>query len=103
MKRAGVKLDLENDSAKIFGKEVALNLTLSGHYCIPIDRAEQIPVEEVFSINFEGMGREDRYKILIKLHRHFAHPPLKKLKSLPQDADLWKDDYTDMLEDIVRK
>ena len=62
MKRAGVKLDLEKDSAKIFGKEVALNLTLSGHYCIPIDRAEQIPVEEVFSINFEGMGREDRYK-----------------------------------------
>ena len=103
MKRAGVKLDLENDSAKIFGKEVALNLTLSGHYCIPIDRAEQIPVEEVFSINFEGMGREDRYKILIKLHRQFAHPPLKKLKSLLQDANLWKDDYTDMLEDIVRR
>ena len=66
MKRAGVKLDLEIDSAKIFGKEVALNLTLSGHFCIPIDRAEQIPVEEVFSINFEGMGREDMYKILIK-------------------------------------
>ena len=103
MKRAGVKLDLENDSAKIFGKVVALNLTLSGHYCIPIDRAEQIPVEEVFSINFEGMGREDRYKILIKLHRQFAHPPLKKLKSLLQDANLWKDDYTDMLEDIVRR
>ena len=103
MKRAGVKLDLENDSAKIFGKEVALNFTLSGHYCIPIDRAEQIPVEKVFSINFEGMGREDRYKILIKLHRQFAHPPLKKLKSLLQDAYLWKDDYTDMLEDIVRK
>ena len=47
-----------------FGKDVALDLTLSGHYCIPIDRAEQIPVEEVFSIKLEGTEREDRYKIL---------------------------------------
>ena len=40
MKRAGVKLDLENDSAKIFWKDFALHLTLAGHYCIPIDRAD---------------------------------------------------------------
>ena len=88
MKRAGVKLDLENDSAKIFWKDVALCLNLSGHYCIPIDRAEQIPVEEVVSIKLEGMEREDRYKISIKLHRQFAHPPVKKLQSLLQDANL---------------
>ena len=31
MKSAGVKLDLENDTANIFGKDVMLNLTNSGH------------------------------------------------------------------------
>ena len=30
MKRAGVKMDLENDSAAIFRKDIALNLTTSG-------------------------------------------------------------------------
>ena len=38
MKRAGVKMDLESDTATILGKTVALNLTSSGHYCIPIDK-----------------------------------------------------------------
>ena len=48
MKKAGVKIDLENDSATIFGKDVALNLTTSGHYCIPIYRTEEIAVDGFF-------------------------------------------------------
>ena len=103
MKRAGVKMDLENDSATIFGKDIALNLTTSGHYCIPIDRTENIAVEEVFSVKFEEMGRQDKVKTLLKLHRQFAHPRPRKLKSLLQDADIWRDDYQDLLEEIDRK
>ena len=38
MKKASIKMDLETDTAEIFGKEVNLNLTSSGHYCIPIDK-----------------------------------------------------------------
>ena len=103
MKRAGVKMDLENDSATIFGKDIALNLTTSGHYCIPIDRTENIAVEEVFSVKLEEMGRQDKVKTLLKLHRQFAHPRPRKLKSLLQDADIWRDDYQDLLEEIDRK
>ena len=82
MKTAGVKMDLEIDTAQIFDKAIALNLTTSGHYCIPIDRAEKISVKKVFSVDLEEMA-----KTLFKLHRQFAHPPMKKLKSLLQDAD----------------
>ena len=103
IKRAGVKMDLENDSATIFGKDIALNLTTSGHYCIPIDRTENIAVEEVFSVKLEEMGRQDKVKTLLKLHRQFAHPRPRKLKSLLQDADIWRDDYQDLLEEIDRK
>ena len=103
MKRAGVKMDLENDSATIFGKDIALNLTTSGHYCIPIDRTENIAVEEVFSVKLEEMGRQDKVKTLLKLHRQFAHPRPRKLKSLLQDADIWRDDYQELLEEIDRK
>ena len=103
MKRAGVKMDLENDSANIFGKDVALNLTFLGHYCISIDKSEKISVDEEFSVKLEDMESKDRHKILLKLHRQFAHPPVKKLKSLLQAANLWKDEYKDLLEDIDSK
>lgn len=103
MKTAGVKMDMENDTANIFGKDIALNLTTSGHYCIPVDRAEEIPVEDVCSVKLEEMDNKDRYKTLVKLHRQFAHPPLQKLKALLKDAGLWKDDYRDQLEEIDRK
>ena len=62
MKTAGVKMDLESDTAMIFGKDVALNLTTSGHYCIQIDRAENISVAEVFSVALGEMDSKDRYK-----------------------------------------
>ena len=42
MKKAAVKMDLENDMATIMGNGVALNLTTSGHYCIPIDKTEEV-------------------------------------------------------------
>ena len=100
MKTAGVKMDLERDRAQIFDKDIALNLTTLEHYCIPIDRAEKIPVQKVFSVDLEEMASIDRYKTLFKLHREFAHPPMKKLKSLLQDAEQWKDEYSNLLEDI---
>ena len=100
MKTAGVKMDLENDTANIFGKDVALNLTNSGHYCIPIDKAEKITVAEVFSLQLEEMDSKDKYKVLLKLHRQFAHPSLKKLSALLQDAGKWQEEYTDLLVQI---
>ena len=103
MKTAGVKMDLESDTAQIFGKDISLNLTTSGHYCILIDRAEKIAVEEVFSVNFGEMESAEKYKTMLKLHRQFAHPPLKKLKSLLEDAGRWNDDCQDILEDIGKK
>ena len=38
IKRAKMKLDLENDSASIFRKDVQLQCTSSGHNCVPIDQ-----------------------------------------------------------------
>lgn len=46
MKKAKIKMDLENDTAIILGKEVALNLTSSGHYCIPIDKTETVSTQK---------------------------------------------------------
>ena len=75
MKKAALKLDLETDIAAIMGKEVTLNLTSSGHYCIPIDKSEEVPMESVCAVNLDVLNRKDRYKTLLKLNRQFAHPP----------------------------
>ena len=60
---------------KFLIKDIALNLTTSGHYCISIDRAEKISVQKVFSVDLKEMASNDRYKTLFKLHRQFAHHP----------------------------
>ena len=57
MKKAAIKIDLEIDTATIMGKEVALNLTTSGHYCIPIDKSEEVPVESVCAVKLDSLNR----------------------------------------------
>ena len=46
------------------------------------------------------MDSKDKYKVLLKLHRQFAHPSLKKLSALLQDAAKWQEEYTDLLVQI---
>ena len=103
MKKASVKMDLENDTATIMGKELALNLTTSGHYCIPIDKTVEVPVENVCAVNLENLTTQERYKTLLKLHGQFAHPPKKRLASLMKDAGIWKDDYEKDLDQIENR
>ena len=100
MKKAAVKMDLEHDTATIMGKEVALNLITSGHYCIPIDRSEEVPVENVCAVNLDMLSKEDRFKTMLKLHRQFAHPPKNRLIALLKDANVWREEYEDIIEQI---
>lgn len=100
MKDAQIKLDLVNDTAEIFGEDVTLNFTSSGHYCVPIDRQENVSVENVCAVNLESLSPDDCYKTLLKLHRQFAHPPEKRLVALLKDAGVWEDKYKEVLAQI---
>lgn len=100
MKKAGVKINLENDTAVIMGKDVALNLTSSGHYCIPIDKTETISVVEVNAVKFEELGPEKRKVTLLKINQQFVHPPKKRLVALLKDSGAWKEDYDKDLSEI---
>ena len=103
MKKGAVKMDLENDTAAFMGKEVALNLTTSGHYCIPIDKSEEVPVENVCAVHLDILSKQDKIKTLLKLHRQFAHPPKNRLIALLKDADVWKEEYEEIIEQINEK
>ena len=103
MKKAGVKMDSENDTAVIMGKEVALNITSSGHYCIPIDKTETVHVNEVHAVKLEEMTQDEQKSALLKLYRQFAHPPKKRLVALLKDAGGWRGEYDDHLLEIQSK
>ena len=96
-------MDLKNDTATIMGKGVALNLTTSGHYCISIDKTEEVPVKTVCAVRLQELNKQDRYKTLLKLHRQFGHPPKKKLIALLKDAGVWQEHYEETLSQIEEK
>ena len=99
MKKAGVKLDLVNDSAEIFGKHIPLNHTESGHYCIPLNK-DTLPIETVWAVDSNSMDNATRYKTLLKLHNQFAHSPASKLISLLKEANAWNNELHADIENI---
>ena len=83
MKRAGMILNLNSDSAVIFGKNVKLETTSLGHYKLPIVRPLTLRrVEEVLI----AVDDPNTRKVALKLHRQFAHPSAEKLRSLLKNA-----------------
>ena len=48
------------DRAEIFGRDVALNFTSSGHYCIPIDKTQDIPFESVCAVHVDATDKKER-------------------------------------------
>lgn len=103
MKKAKVKLDLEHDTAEVMGKSVSLNVTSSGHYCLPLDNNAEINVEQVCAVSLQKLDKKEQQETIVKLHRQFAHPPSEKLKSLMKDAGVWEDEMEDLLVSVANK
>ena len=59
MKKADIRMDLENHTAIIMGKVVVLNITSYEHYCIPIDKTETVQTIEVKAVKLDAMNTKD--------------------------------------------
>ena len=101
MKKAGICINIADDTAIIFGVHVNLNLTTSGHYCVPIIADYQ--VEEVFAVNLDEVSSADQCKVFMKLHRQFGHPMQPKLISLMKDAGVWQEDHASSMNKVYDK
>lgn len=98
MKQAKIILDMENDTAKILGKTISLNLTSSGHYCVNLLDDENI--NRVNLVSLQALNGEELKKCLLKLHRQFGHPSRKKLTGLLKDANVWNETFDIVLDNI---
>ena len=97
MKKAKISINIENDTGRVFDKEVDLNTTSSGHYCLPLGKDD---IEEVFAVAKEELITKDAKAALVKLHKNFGHPSNDKLIGLLKDSKLWRKEYEDILQDI---
>ena len=90
LKRAKTILDLNSDKVSMFGEQIDVNFTSSGHYCVNISNSNghrQLgkDIEQVLLINSE-MSKEEKRDILLKLHKQFGHKAPEKLISLLKSA-----------------
>ncbi|ESO98891.1 hypothetical protein LOTGIDRAFT_158847 [Lottia gigantea] len=85
LKKADASLDLKNDSATMFGHNVRLDFTASGHYCV--DLLPCVNDEQFHDVlfNFDELTTKEKQKTLIKLHRQFV-PTSPNLPSVLQDS-----------------
>ena len=110
MKKAGIMIDMNTDTARIFGKTVPLDTTSSGHYCVPI--SVEYSVEEVAEVmstrktesqpsSTESQPSKTELKSnLMKIHRQFGHPSQVKLKALLTDANQWNEEHKVALDEV---
>ena len=103
MKKASIRLDMENDEAEIFGIRTPLDYTSSGHYCVPVDKVKTHVVEDVCKVKLDSMEDNERLKAMEKLHRQFVHPSKKRLVALLKDAGVWRDEFQCDLDGIYNK
>lgn len=78
MKKAEIIIDLNNDTAIIFGKRVKLGVTTMGHYTLPIFYPPTNKRIELVLVN--SIDSPNRKNVDFKLHKQFALPSSEKLK-----------------------
>ena len=84
LKKAGTVLDMINDKAIMFGKDVPLHFSTNGHYAIDIlgentesqDFCEQILVFE------KDVPEKTKQKQMIKIHKQFGHASAENLMKI---------------------
>ena len=110
MKAAESKIDFVNDTINIFGKDIHLHFTNSGHYAIALNETnlnlktsllEDLNFVEVLLTieNIEEKSKKEKY-IGIKLHKQFGHPKSARLIDLIKTARISDKDLLDMVKDL---
>ena len=108
MKEAGTKLDFHSDTVNMFGEDIPLRFTSSGHYCIPISAKHEIlnNKEKVFLTikDLDSKTIEEKERIADKLHKQFGHPlDSYKLKKLVKEAKIYDKDLLKSIDKVTRK
>ena len=83
LKRAEAKLDFTSDKINMFGCDIKMFMTNSGHYCINLSRQMDDPLSIHNRVFFTSplCGNDPNCdKQVLKIHNQYAHPDADRLK-----------------------
>ena len=93
----------------MFGKEVNLYFSTSGHYCIDIQPNKvskmDLPVEgqSEHVLIFEGnMNLSDKKKQIQKIHRQFGHASSENIKRLIKNAGVTDQKFFEITDEVIQ-
>ena len=102
MKTMKMRIDLEKDTACVWGVTIDLKTTESGHYLLPLlGDAEEVNIAWVFAINLETISEKEKLKQMKKLHKQFGHTPKDKFIRFMKDANVWNYSLEKHLDTVI--
>ena len=105
MKKAGANLDCKNDTLRILGETLNLEVTESGHYALPLGKERQTiadmsrGVDPKLTLVMKNMSDKE---MAIKLHRQFAHPSSERLIKLVENQGQDCKTLLDAIRDVTK-
>ena len=105
LKKANAILNLNDDKAILFGQNVKLEQTSSGHYCINL-RSQYVNsqgADNTVLVALEELDSSSKLSAVKKLHRQFGHASEQKLKDLLKKANVQDKEIYDALDKIISK
>ena len=104
LKRAGTVLRLNEDKAEIFGNEINLDCTSSGHYALEVKDWKNEEVkgseDEDILINELSQDYQSKAKQLVKIHKQFAHPIRAAMEQLLKESGNIDNEVREILDKI---
>ena len=102
LKGAHCFIDFVGDKVFMFGEEIPVKLSKTGHYCISLlcdDKRETIQNVLFTSPLVSEDGKSNQKKIL-KLHKQFAHPSSERLKQLIRNSGVCDSGIDKLVDDV---
>ena len=102
MKKANCILNFVTDRVSIFGKEIKLPCTSSGHYFVNLAplACDGAPTEVLFVKGIRSKNGAEKGKIALKIHKQFSHPSSEKLLSLVKNAGVKDKEFLQLVKDV---
>ena len=96
MQKAHAQLDFANNIVTMFGEDIDLSFTLSGHYCILVTQ----PKSNAFFSLDKSATLKEKMQAAKKLHKQFSHVAYRRLQKLVIDGGTNDKDLLKMLKTV---
>ena len=102
MKQMGISLDFQKDIMKLNGRNIKLQCTSTGHYCVPVAKTslDSPNVNVVLHFSLDGLSIKKKKEKAIKLHKQFSHAKKDRLLKLLKDSGCEDREFKQIVKEV---